>query len=83
MLNLESSHEDQRGQTVASYRVEKQDRRDAKDPMMKVVRNDGRRQNNEPRWKDHMNWNISKQDRVRVGDRFSTILEEEDSSDGF
>ena len=84
MLNLESSREDQRGRTLAAYRAEEQERQDAKDPIRKVVRNDGRSQRNEPRSrKDYMNWNISKQDRGRGGNRFSTILEEEDSSDGF
>ena len=84
MLNLESSHEEQRGWTLASYRAKQQGRRDAKDPMMKMVQNGQHLQRDEIRLREnHMDWNISNQDRGRSENRFNTILEEEDTSDGF
>ena len=84
ILNLESSPEGQRGRTWASYRAEKQERRDAKDPIMKIRHKDEEPQRNDPRSReDYMNWNSSKRNRGRGGNGFNTILEEEDSSDGF
>ena len=49
---------------------------------MKVRQKDqGFRKKNLGLMEDYTNWNPSKQD--RAVDRFNTILEEEDSSDGF
>ena len=84
MLNLESSPEVQTGRTFTSYRAEKQERRYGKDPIMKVIQNDGGLQGYELRSReDRMNWLVSNEDRGRGGLRFNTILEEEDSSDSF
>lgn len=84
MLNLESSPEEQTGPTFASYRAEKHERGYVKDPMMKMVQNDGGLQGYGIRSReDRMSWSISNQDRGRSGLRFNTILEEEDSSDSF
>ena len=84
MLNLQASPEQQRGATLASCRAEKQVRQDAKDTIVKVVQNDEGFQRDKYLLRDDLvNWNTSKQDRGRGGDRFNTILEEEDSSDGF
>lgn len=82
MLNLDPSPEIYRGRTLAAYRAGKQERQDAKDPIMKVRQKDqGFRKKNLGLMEDYTNWNPSKQD--RAVDRFNTILEEEDSSDGF
>ena len=79
MLNLESSPEEQRGRTLASYRAEKHKRRIAKDQIPRLVHNDGGLQRNESRLsKDYKNCNISKRD----GNGFNTI-EEENTSDDF
>ncbi len=83
MLDLESSPREGRGQTLASYRAEKQERRYAKDQITELMHNDEGFQRNDLRLgEDHTNWNISKEDRGRGGNRFTTILEE-DTSDGF
>lgn len=83
-LNLDSSPEGQRGRTLASYRAEKQARRDAKDPITNLrQKDDGLRRKDLRVREEYMNWNSSKQDRGRGGNRFNTILEEEDTSDGF
>ena len=69
---------------MASYRAEKQERRDAKDPIMELRQKDEGLQGNDLRLReDYMNWSLSKQGRGRGGPRFNTILEEEDTSDGF
>ncbi|KAF6223482.1 hypothetical protein HO133_000325 [Letharia lupina] len=84
ILNLDSLPEQQRGRTLASYRAEKQERRDAKDPIMELRQKDEGLQGNDLRLReDYMNWSLSKQGRGRGGPRFNTILEEEDTSDGF
>ena len=84
MLNLESWPEQERGATLASCHAEKQVRRAAKDAMERVVQKDEGLQRDESMLNDdHVNWNTSKQDRGRGANRFNTILEEEDSSDGF
>ena len=84
MLNLESSPEVRTGRTFASFRAEKHERGCVKDPMMKVVQNDGGLQGYELRPReDRINWIILNQDRGRGGSRFNTIVEEEDSSDSF
>ena len=84
ILNLDSSIEEQRGRTLASYRAEKQERRDAKDPILKFRQKDEGLQRNDLKLReDYTNWNLSEQDRGRGGNRFNTILEEEDTSDGF
>ena len=84
MLNLESSPEIQTGRTAFSYRAENHERGYVKDPVMKVVQNDGDLQGYEIRPRDdRMNWIISNRGRGRDGLRFNTILEEEDSSDSF
>ena len=84
MLNLETSPEEQRGRTLASYRAEKHERRYANDSMTTVVHNDRSRQRNELRlWDDRMSWSVSNREQGRAGSRVNTILEEEDSSDGF
>ena len=51
---------------------------------MKRVQNGEGFQRDEIRLREnHMDWNISNQDRGRSENRFNTILEEEDTSDGF
>ena len=84
MLNLDSSLEGQRRRTLASYRAEKQERRNAKDPVTGLrQKDDDLRRNNDLRLReDYINWDSSKRDRGRAGNRFNTILEE-DTSDGF
>ena len=84
MLNLQASPEQQRGATLASCRAEKQVKQGAKDTIVKVVQNDEGFQGDKFMLRDDLvKWNTSKQDGGRGGNRFSTILEEEDSSDGF
>lgn len=69
---------------MASYRAEKQERRNAKDPIINLrQKDDGLRKNDLRLREDYMNWDSSKKDRGRAGNRFNTILEEEDTSDGF
>ena len=84
MLDLESSSRERRGRTLAFYGAEKQDGWDAKDLMMRPVQNDeGLQRNKLSLRKDHTDWRLSKKDRRQSGNRFNTILEEEDTSDGF
>ena len=84
ILNLEASTEEQRPRTLASYRAEEQERRDSKDLIMKCRQKDkGFQKNHLNSREDYVDWNLSKQHRGRGGSRFNTILEEEDSSDGF
>lgn len=84
MLNLQASPEQQTGATLASCRAEKQLRLGAKDTIVKAVPNDEDLQRHKFMLRDDLvNRNTSKQDRGRGGNRFNTILEEEDSSDGF
>ena len=83
ILDLDCSPEEQRGRTLASYRAEKQESRDGKDPIMKLRQKDeGLQRNDLGMREDYRNWNSSKQDRGQSGNRFNTILEEEDTSDG-
>lgn len=84
ILNLDASPEAQRVRTLTSYRAEKRERRDAKDPIMKLRQKDKGLQKNDLKLReDYVDWKLSKQDRGRGGSTFNTILEEEDSSDGF
>ncbi|KAL9124346.1 MAG: hypothetical protein Q9175_008231 [Cornicularia normoerica] len=83
ILNLDSSPEEQEGRALASYRAEKQERRDAKDPIMRLRQKEGLQKNDLSLREECMDWNTSKQDRGRGGNRINTILEEEDSSDSF
>ena len=51
---------------------------------MKVKPNDEALRKTDPRSReDYVNWTLSKQDPGRGENSFNTILEEEDSSDGF
>lgn len=84
MLDLETSSRQQRGRTLPFYGADKQEGWYVKNPMMRPVQNDESLQRNELGFREgHTNWRISKHDRGRGWNRFNTILEEEDTSDGF
>lgn len=84
ILNLDSSPEEQRGRTLASYRAEKQERLGVKDPILRLGQKDETIQRNDVELrKDYVSWYSSQQNQGRRENRFNTILEEEDSSDGF
>lgn len=85
VLNLDSSPGEQRGRTLAAYRADKQERRDAQDPIMKLRQDaEAFRRNDLGSMEDYSKWNASEQDRGRGVSRIiDTILEEEDSSDDF
>lgn len=83
LLQLDASAEEQRGRTLASYRAEEQERWDAKDSIMRLRQKEEGPHRDDLRLKeDSMDRNSLVQDQ-RSGTRFNTILEEEDSSDGF
>ena len=83
MLNLKSSSpEERRGRNWASYRVMRQESRDTKDPVIRMVRKDECLQINASDLKENLtDWSILSQTRRRSGN-INTILEEEDTSDG-
>lgn len=83
LLNLDASPEEQRGRTLASYHAEERERWDAKGPIMTPgQKGEGPLRNNLRLKEDYMD-RISVTQDQRSGNRFNTILEEEDSSDGF
>lgn len=83
LLNLDASPEERRGRTLASYRAEKRERWDAKEPIMKFRQKDEVPQRNDlGSNEDYLKWNSVKKDQGQGGNRFNTILEE-DTSDGF
>ena len=83
MLDLDRSSEEQRGQSLASYRAEKRERAHAEIPILES-RQKQRLQNNDLGLREeYMDWSTIKRGRERVGIRINTIIEEEDSSDCF
>ena len=83
LLNLDNSPEEQRGRTLASLHAEERERWDAKDPIIKPRQEgEGPHRDNLRLKEDYKDRNSVTQDQ-RSGNRFNTILEEEDSSDGF
>ena len=84
ILSLESPPEKPRGRTLASYRAEKQKRWNVNHSVMKLRQIDGGPKRNEfHSEEDCTNKGSAKPNRRPGGSRFNTILEEEDSSDGF
>lgn len=83
LLQLDAPPEEQRGRTLASYRAEEQERWVAKNPIMKLrQKEEGPHRDNLRLKEESTDRNLVVQDQ-RSGNRFNTILEEEDSSDGF
>ncbi len=57
---------------------------DVRDPILRLGQKDETIQRNDVELrKDYVDWYSSKQNQGRRENRFNTILEEEDSSDGF
>jgi hypothetical protein len=83
LLNLDASPEERRGRTLTSYRAEERERGDMKDPITKLgQKREGPHRDSVSLEEDYMDQNSAMQDQLS-GSRFNTILEEEDSSDGF
>lgn len=83
LLNLDVSPEERRGRALASLHAENRERWDAKAPIMKPgQKGEGPHMDNFRLKEDYKDRNSVTQDQ-RSGNRFNTILEEEDSSDGF
>lgn len=83
LLNLNASPEEQRGRTLVSLHAKEREKWDAKDPTMKPgQKGEGPHRENLRLKEDYMD-RISVTQDQRSGNRFNTILEEDDSSDGF
>ena len=83
MLDLDRSTEEQRGQSLASYRVEKQERAHVETPILESRQKQRLHNNDLGLREEYMDWNTIKRGREQVGIRINTIVEEEDSSDCF
>ena len=83
MLDLDRSPEEQRGQSLATCRVEKRERAHAEIPILEARQKQILQNNDLGLRENHMDWNAIKRGRERVGIRINTIIEEEDSSDCF
>lgn len=82
ILRLDHPFEEPRGRTLQSYRAEKQERQDKKDPLAKLIRETVEAQETLPPVKDELrDWVKREQSRGRRNGMIpNTILEEDDDT---
>lgn len=84
ILNLESHPNEYRGRTLASYRAERQARKDTRDPLRKLEQRSDLSKDIDTLKDEHAAWERLKKIRGRTGGQLvpNTILEEDSMDDG-